>query len=87
MNLDHPAIVTVELTGIACPEMWEGVLIHGSPFRFRYRGGWASLTIADDIEGRATEQVGDWIAGIFEDDEQRNTVFARLYEQAVAANR
>lgn len=86
MNLDHPGIVTADQTCIACPEVWEGVLIDGSRFRLRYRSGRAALTVSDDDGGVRTgdEQVGDWLAGIFDSDEERNAVFARLYDRVVA---
>lgn len=88
MNLDHPAIRTADLTCIACPEVWEGVLIDGSRFRLRYRSGRAVLTVSSDDGVRSSdEQVGDWLAGIFEDDEERNAVFTRLYDRVAAANR
>lgn len=86
MNLNHPAIRTAELTCIACPEVWEGILTDGYDFRLRYRGGWASLTVSNGVvHGEPVgEQVGDSLAGIFDSDEQRNGVFARLYARIAA---
>lgn len=90
MNLKHPVIDRAELACIACPELWEGDLIDGSTFRLRYRNGWASLTVSTPVdvypyrtERTDGEQVGDGLAGIFEDDAQRNAVFARLYARVV----
>lgn len=84
MILKHPAITTADQTCIACPEVWEGVLIDGSRFRLRYRSGRAVLTVSrDDGVRSGDEQVGDWLAGIFDSDEERDAVFARLYDRVV----
>ena len=82
--------------GGACPEQHEGVLTTGEHFYFRYRHGWASLTLGDrpgvygpptryvNSPGFIAEQgmeVGDGLQGIFDDDEQRNSTFSTLLDR------
>jgi hypothetical protein len=83
----NPQINTSTQTCFACPEQYEGQLVDGRRFYFRYRNGWASLAVGgDDVSGRQDVgmAVGDGLQGIFDSPEQRDQVFAELLERANA---
>lgn len=80
----HPLVATATQTCFACPEQWEGTLIDGSHFYFRYRHGVASLGVGPD-EGSAVDdpnevsmRYGDSMQGILDGAESRRAAFAEL---------
>jgi hypothetical protein len=85
--VNHPDIADFEQTCGACPEQYEGTLNDGSTFYFRYRHGWASLGIGADLDAAVCdprevgESVGDHYQGMFDTEDQRDAVFARLLDQ------
>lgn len=79
-----PFVLTAEQTCSACPEQWEGDLVAGLRFYFRYRWGVASLGVGPD-EGSAVcdphevrTSYGHKLAGVFEDAHVRDWVFWQL---------
>lgn len=83
MNISHVAIKTQTLTCEACPEQYEGTLVDGRFFYFRYRHGVASLAVGDtpeSVNGYMTYRipVGEGLQGMFDNDDQRNETFAAL---------
>lgn len=87
--LTDPRIDNYKQTCYGCPEQYEGQLLTGEFFYFRYRNGCASLYLswyavpygpesADAYEGMS---VGDNLQGIFEDDKQRNGTFKKLLDE------
>ena len=82
--IDHSLIAVQEQTSYACPDQWQGTLIGGQHFYFRYRSGWASLglgatphaAVADPAEVGVGH--GDGLQGVFESDDDRSAVFAKL---------
>jgi hypothetical protein len=89
--LRHPAVRAAVQTCGACPDQWEGTLIDGRHFYFRYRSGRASLGIGADPDAAAEDPEtarlghGDAAQGYFDSDEERNGVFERLYQQRIEA--
>lgn len=75
MSINHPAVKDSEQTCGACPEAYEGTLTDGRTFTFRYRHGYASLTVGDHGVGRA---VGDSLRGVFDSPEERDATFTEL---------
>jgi len=90
-TIDHPEILTQELTCEGCPEQHEGVLTSGLLFYFRYRRGRAFLGVAPTEDGAlmgtepqgtgASMAVGDDLQGVFSNDRQRNDTFAALLDR------
>jgi hypothetical protein len=85
----HPAMASARMTCNACPEQWEGKLVDGRWFYFRYRSDVASLGLASTEWGAVEASFGNEtvvgngsLAGVFESAEQRSAVFAELYEVA-----
>jgi hypothetical protein len=82
--IDHPLIATQQHTCIACPDQWEGTLIDGQRFYFRYRGGIASLGVTGDgtdpaeDPGEVCMEHGEPLQGSFDSDDERSQVFAEL---------
>lgn len=78
-------------TSFACPEQYAGTLDTGEFFYFRYRNGYASLTLgaggmsygpSDKHHTCETgTRVGDGLQGIFDDDMQRNSTFTKLLDE------
>lgn len=74
-----------ELTCQACPVQWEGRLVDGRYFYFRYRSGWASLALGQSAEVVAgvTDhgmRIGDYLAGSMTDAEYHRTFLELLDE-------
>lgn len=89
MSVQHPLVASSVQTCYGCPDQYEGKLIDGRWFYFRYRHGWASLAVSDDyneVVGRSDVgvAVGDGLQGVFEDAEQRDRIFAELLTRAAA---
>jgi hypothetical protein len=91
-ELHHPAIVVANQTCHGCPEQWEGQLNDGRRFYFRYRHGSAGLGIgldpaaaAEDWRRLESPRVGRGDRGWFESNEERDAVFAELYELRIVA--
>lgn len=92
-RLSHPMVATSDGGGY-CPVQYEGQLVDGRHFYFRYRGGWAALgfgATADDAvrdtmgDGSgASVSHGDALQGFFEDDADRDAVFAELLARKLA---
>ncbi len=78
-----PRIAESTQTCGACPEQYEGTLVDGREFYFRYRYGMATLGVG---ENRFTDKLryvehGDDLQGAFEDDAAREAVLARLLDE------
>lgn len=81
--ITHLLVATAHQTCEACPEQWEGTLVDGWSFYFRYRCGIASLAVAAtqelaDGQQHVRLQHGDRLQGSFESDAERDAVFAEL---------
>lgn len=81
--ITHLIVSTARQTCSACPDQWEGELIDGRLFYFRYRCGEASIAVGstrEQVDGRqhVTLKHGDSLDGAFKDDAERNAVFADL---------
>jgi hypothetical protein len=90
----HPAVAAATLTCDAVPVQWEGQLVDGRRFYFRYRFGRATLAVGptksvngvtipeqDRTAWVASVMHGDRFRGMFDSDEEQNTIFAELLEQ------
>lgn len=78
-----PLVSEAEMTCAVCPVQYEGKLLDGRWFYFRYRFGWASLAVGPDYDTVMGRQdvgmaVGDSLQGFFDADEQRDAVFQEL---------
>lgn len=84
MELGDVRVATVEQTSGGCPEQYEGTLIDGREFYFRYRHGWASLGLGEDRYSSkdAGMAVGDGWAGVFESEVERDRTFRQLLDEA-----
>jgi hypothetical protein len=87
--IDNPLIAEQHQTCYGCPDQWEGRLLSGEFFYFRYRSGWASLAVghdADAVSGRQDVGMGhgDGLQGIFESAEARTAVFNKLLFELLA---
>lgn len=78
-------VKTVRCTCYACPDQWEGQLIDGTYFYFRYRWGCASLGFSNESPFEAVDDPhtvyidhGGAFDGVFESDAERIDVFTRL---------
>lgn len=88
-GLTDPRIDNYRQTGFSCPESYEGELLTGEFFYFRYRNGCASLYLSWYIiphgplsaDVYTSMDVGDDLQGIFESDEQRNGTFKKLLDE------
>jgi hypothetical protein len=96
LRLTDPRVAESQGGG-ACPEQHEGRLRSGEFFYFRYRHGWASVTLGDrpqvygpprsgmDSPGFLAEEgmsVGSEMQGSFyDDDELRNRTFTALLDR------
>jgi hypothetical protein len=84
MAIGHPAIASSVQTCWACPEQYEGQLIDGQFFYFRYRFGCATLGVGRTLDEASEDpcevhlRVGDNLRGTFGSTEERDIVFARL---------
>lgn len=82
--IKHPEVASCIQSCPSCPEQYEGRLIDGRWFYFRYRHGRANLGIGHSFESAvrssdlATLRTGDDLQGAFYDDSERNSVFAEL---------
>jgi hypothetical protein len=83
--ITHEAVAEATCTCNGCPDQWEGTLVDGQKFYFRYRHGWASLGFGVTIEAAREDSLGerqmpfgDSMQGVLDDDE-RDHVFAELY--------
>lgn len=91
--MEHPAVATATLTCGACPVQYEGQLLDGRHFYFRYRWGRATLGIGATPDAAAEDPdevgltVGDNLRGVFDSDEERDAVFARLLATHLRADR
>lgn len=79
----HPDVAEYRQTCAACPEQYEGRLTDGRWFYFRVRWGKARLAIGDTLDevlGRehVITTFGDPMQGQFEEEGQREAVFAEL---------
>jgi hypothetical protein len=85
IEIQHPAIAEQEQTCIACPEQYQGSLIDGHTFYFRYRHGFASLGVGADLDSavkdpeQAGRRFGDDLEGGFESTQVRDEVFTQLF--------
>ncbi len=86
LTLGHPAILSERMTCGACPEQWEGVLVNGVHFYFRYRFGRAQLGVGTTPDNAAEYAmmhqgvvVSDSLSGMFTDQAVRVRVFAELF--------
>jgi hypothetical protein len=87
--LSHPVVATSAYTCWGCPEQYEGQLVDGRFFYFRFRWGVATLglgitpdaAVEDDREARFA--VGDNLRGVFDDDLERDLIFARLLAERI----
>lgn len=87
--LTDPRIDNYTQTGYGCPEQYEGELLTGEFFYFRYRNGYASLYLSwyeiphgpIEADVHTGIGVGDSLQGIFDDDEQRNGTFKLLLDE------
>lgn len=87
--LADPRIDNYKQTSFACPEQYEGQLLTGEFFYFRYRHGCASLYLSwyqipygpSSADACTSMSVGDGLQGIFESDEQRNGTFKKLLDE------
>jgi hypothetical protein len=52
-------IKTIEKTCFACPSQWEGFLENGKAIYIRYRWGYLSIRISDDV----TDDIYDAVCG------------------------
>jgi len=88
-----PLVEHVEQTCAEAPEQYEGKLIDGSVFYFRYRWGLASVGIGPDIAAAVDDSsnheypIGAMFDGCWRDEQQRDSVFCFLLRQAVMAYR
>lgn len=79
-----PVVTDAHQTCFACPDQWEGELVDGTQFYFRYRHGVASLSTSsghlgwEDDPNRVSVDHGDDMQGVFASDEDRVRVFTRL---------
>ncbi len=87
--MDNPAVLGWECTCESCPEQYEGLLVDGRWFYFRYRFGRAELGLGDTLDaavwdsiGRRSVRVGDKYDGRFIDEAQRNRIFDALLLEA-----
>jgi hypothetical protein len=84
MAISHPAIASSAQTCWACPEQYEGQLIDGQFFYFRYRFGCATLGVGPTLDEAVEDprearlRVGDNLRGTFDSTEERDLVFAQL---------
>lgn len=83
---NDPRVASSVLTCSVCPEQYEGKLVDGRWFYFRYRSGFAALAIGHDYDAVMGRQdvggaVGDGLQGVFDSEEQRDRVFAELLDQ------
>lgn len=46
----QPKVVTLRKTSVACPSQWEGTLEDGRAVYARYRYGWLSVGVGDDVD-------------------------------------
>lgn len=84
----HPAVATYREITSACPVQCTGQLVTGEWFYFRYRFGRATLGIGGSQEQANYDEYaaspfilhGDAMQGCFDSDDERDEVFARLYE-------
>lgn len=88
--LTDPRIRSQVQTCFACPEQYEGELITGEYFYFRYRYGVASLYLSWEGVPRGPEKAdaydsmsvgNDSLSGIFESSEERNNTFKALLDR------
>jgi hypothetical protein len=83
-HITHHAIAEQEQTCLACPEQYQGTLVDGRTFYFRYRHGWATLGLGHDLDSAVLDpegvgrEVGDDLDGQFASPEIRDSVFAIL---------
>jgi hypothetical protein len=80
--LDPRVRDSVRTCGV-CPEQYEGTLVDGREFYFRYRYGMATLGLGKDRFGEALRYVehGDDLQGEFEDEATREDVLGRLLDE------
>ena len=82
--MEHPAVASSAETCSACPVQYEGQLVDGRYFYFRYRFGRATLGLGEtpddavDDPNETSLAVGDSLRGVYAGDEERDEVFARL---------
>ena len=81
----HPLVKSFTQTCEACPEQYEGIMTDGQHFYFRYRHGIARLGIGDspitayqDSTVQGIVSLRKRVDGMFDDDAQRDAVFAQL---------
>lgn len=46
----QPKVVALRQTSVACPSQWEGTLEDGQAVYARYRYGWLSVGVGDDVD-------------------------------------
>ncbi len=86
----HPEIASYIQTCGACPEQYEGTLKDGRMFYYRMRFNRAELGIGDDMKEAITQRTahdfgpGDPYRGLFDDETERDSTFAILFERAHA---
>lgn len=81
---DDPRVAEIEQTCFACPEAYSGRLADGRLFHFRYRHGYVSLSVGEDLnrpDARVGQILGDDLQGVFDSTEQRDEVFSRLLDE------
>lgn len=81
--IDHPLIAEQTQTCWACPEQYEGRLLNGLYFYFRYRNGYAGLAcgwVYNNVIGGTDVGMnhGDSLQGVFDSPEDRAAVFTQL---------
>ncbi len=80
---DDERVETATQTCWGCPDAYEGRLVDGREFYFRYRYGHVTLRVShgEDDERVASRSLGDSLQGVFESSEQRDRVFSQLLNE------
>lgn len=87
MSLSHPLIASYRMTCSACPEQYQGTLVDGRVFYYRYRCGIASLGIGADLDAAVRDgwapghqiRVGDHLDGAFATTSERDGTLDTLF--------
>lgn len=81
---DDPRVKSSAQTCFGRPDAYEGELVDGRFFYFRYRYGMVGLSVGEDEScagERARMELGDNLAGVFSSRRERDAAFTMLLDE------